>query len=218
MARRSSLFASMLAASFALGMAATPAAAITISATETIFDTLPFDIQNRNLTRDRSDSTGFSATETSDAAIIADNNVDSDFGVVNLNDVTFRHDLTWLNPAATTYLVASLTIESFGTLGGDDNVYTETLNLGSLNSGVFTTTVFGSSNPVVLNLLFADGFLDILVDKNQGAGFPGNLNLSSIYSSSLTVRYESDAVPEPTAVALLGLGMLGLLVARKRAA
>lgn len=193
--------------------------AVVLSSSELIEDSLPFDVANLNLTRTRVDANGNVVVETNDATIISDNQIDNDFGVVNNNDVSYRHDLTWLTPPADVFVFASLTIKSFGALGSNDIVSIETIELGSLvngtlGSGFFSTTVFASTNPVVLNALLADGYLEVSINKNANGGL-SNLNLVSVYSSKLDVRYEP--VPEPTTMALFGSGML-LAAARRRRA
>jgi len=195
------------------------AAALPISATETISDPQPFEPFNRNLSRTRSDSNGFFNFEDTDATIIAENLVDSDFGLLNLGDVSYRHIITWLNPPVDTFLFASLTVEAFGVLAGDDTLFADTIQVGNLANGtigslLFSTTVFSDSNPITLAGVLGDGFLDIFINKNNGAGFPANLNALSVFSSSLTVRYEP--VPEPSTIALFGLGLAGVIAARRR--
>ena len=213
MTRKITLLGSLVIA--ALSVAATPASAVTISATETIVDGQPFDIFNRDLTRTRTNSNGFSQTETNDSTITSDNQIDGDFGVLNYSQVSYRHDLTWLNPAALNYLTASLQIEAAGSSNSDEHVLIDTIDIGVLNNGIFSTTVFYASNPVTLNVLFADGFLNVVINKNTSGGLAALVPVS-VYSSTLTVRYEGgdNGVPEPASFGLLGLGVLGL-VAKK---
>jgi hypothetical protein len=211
-----------LVAALVIGFILTPKVSATpISATEIIEDLPPYDFIERDLKRTWFDSNGFSQTENNDATIVANNQVDNDFGFYNNGDVSYRHDLTWLTPAPGTYLVASLDISAFGPDLGDDQVATETINLGALtNDGLlildnFTTTIFASFTPVQLSLLLTDGFLNVTVNKNAGGGL-ANLDLLSVYKSSLTVRYEP--VPEPATALLLGsAGLFGALRLRRNA-
>ncbi|MCC6954649.1 MAG: PEP-CTERM sorting domain-containing protein [Deltaproteobacteria bacterium] len=195
---------------------AAPAEALIISATEVIEDLTPqLDPFSRDLRRTRFSTVLPASVTNNDATIVAQNNVDGDFGIYNFDNVSYQHNVNWSTPPALTYLAASLQIEAFGPDGGNDSVFSETINLGSLVSDgslldFFTTTVFAFNNQAQLNLLLADGILNVTVNK---VGF---LDAVSVTKSSLTVRYE--AVPEPATVALLSSGLLGGAFFRRRQA
>ena len=117
------------------------------------------------------------------------------------------------------FLSATLTIYAWANIGGDDVVFTESVNLGALNNGQIANGLFSTStfniDPAVFAVQVADGFLDVTIDKNIRGGF-GLLNAFSVYGSKLEVTYEGAAVPEPATVALFGSGLVGLLAARRR--
>lgn len=209
----------ILALAVLLGVAAPNAFAAPISAVESIIDPRPFDLFSRDLQRTWTDSTGFFSFEDNDAAIIANNAIDNDFGITNFSDVSYRHDLSWLSPTPGAFLSATLTIYAWANIGGDDVVFTESVNLGALNNGQVANGLFSTStfniDPAVFAVQVADGFLDVTIDKNVRGGF-GLLNAFSVYGSKLEVTYEGAAVPEPATMALFGSGLVGLLAARRR--
>ena len=204
-------------------MIAAPASAVSITATETIEDGEPFELLNRDLVRTLSVDGVVQSVINDDGAIVTSNNVDGDFGVWNFDDVGYSHNLTWLNPAAANFISATLEIFAYGADGNNDEVFTETLDLGHLNSDGsllegFTTTIFSSSNPAQLSLLLADGFLNVVVDKNRNANILGKLDPLSVYKSTLSVTYNPVDVPEPATLLLLGSGLIAGARLRRKSA
>lgn len=213
----------LLPALLVAAVAYVPSAAMAapVTATEVLEDALAFELFDRNLDRTLSNSLGFFQNISSDAAIVTSNNVDSDFGIWNNDDVSYRHNLTWLDPAALNFTDATLTIYAYGVDNGNDVVLAETVNLGSLvddGGGLlgegFTTSIFSSSNDAILNLLFADGFLNITINKNANSIIGNGVDFLSVYRSDLTVTY--DPVPEPATMMLLGSGLLAGAIRRRK--
>jgi hypothetical protein len=207
--------AAVLAASFVLP---STSFAVPLVAMEEIKDMLPLDPFARDLKRVRTDSSGVSV-ENHDPTIIAQNVVDPDFGILNKNNVSYKHRVDWIVPPVAQYTSAELEITAFGVLGSNDIVYADSFNLGPLNNGslftlFFSSTSFGSTDPVVLDLIFANGVLDIFIDKNQNGGYFANKNKISVFNSKLTVNYEP--VPEPATMVLMGSGLVGLVAWRIR--
>jgi hypothetical protein len=218
--RKSSLFR-FTVATIATLLIAGSSSAITITASETITDPAPFELTDRNLSRIRQSDAGIFLIEGDEATIVSENSVSDSFGILNTTDVSYQHNLQWLDPAVDSYQNATLSITAFGNLAGDDIVIADTFQLGSLTNGTlatlfFSNSTFSSSNPVQLNALLLDGVLNVSIDKNNGAGFFGSLNAFSVFNSSLTVQYTP--VPEPLSMSLLAAGLLGGARLRKRSA
>jgi hypothetical protein len=58
----------------------------------------------RDLQRTRQQGAGAPVVENTDATIVAQNNVSAGFGILNADDVTYTHSLTWLSPPALSIL------------------------------------------------------------------------------------------------------------------
>ena len=192
---------------------AAPAQAASFTVTEWLVDGEPFDVLNVNLQRTRTDATG-TVTETNAAIVRVENAVSNSFGRLVATDVSYAHDLTWVQPPASTFTGATLTIYAFGALSNNDIVTLDvTFTLGSLDAGVlFNQTVFGGAG--VLSALNDNGRIVVSVNKNADAPFGGNgLNAFSVFASRLDAAYD---IPEPTSLWLVGLALGGSAVRFRR--
>jgi hypothetical protein len=194
--------------------------AVGITATEVIEDLLviedliPF-VPHRDLERTRYDNVSFYEVEHNDATIIAQNNVDGDFGILNNDNVSYTHKLDWLTVLPASFEGACLSITAMGVQGCDDIVFADTWNLGPLLNATtlfgITQTVFSTSNGSALDLILSDGQLQILIDKNANAWIGGGIDQISVFRSELTVCYSTAAVPEPPQkYASVSLGLVAL--------
>lgn len=201
-----------------------------VTAYEEINDPAPYEFLDRDFSRIRS-SDGFFENLTDSSLIISENNIDDDFGVLNMDTVSYEHNLLWLDPAADSYIDAELTISAWGSLGDNDEVWVEDVRfLGTLPAGFGSGTVgfseftFYSANGNALDVLFGDGILKVEIDKNVDTspwgpfwGDYGYYNAISVYGSRLDVTYH--AVPEPASLlSMLTAGVIGLLFIRRRRA
>jgi hypothetical protein len=156
----------------------------------------------QNLQRTRQIGANPAVVENSDATIISENNVDSDFGKNNGNDVTYKHLLTWLAPPAASFVSATLTITAYDVNGNNDVVFGDSFNLGNLVMGNNVVTITSITGATLLAQVI-DGNLNVTIDKQ------GESNGLNVLSSRLDVDYNPASVPEPASLTLLVLGMAG---------
>ena len=223
---RGTVFAAALVAAFVVvGEPARVDAGPIITAYEILRDTPPYDVIRRDLERERSSTTQGTAVETDDGIIVGENSVDTDFGLVNRNVVSYSHTLSWLTPATSSYLTGQLTIWAWGNVGSNDQVFTDTINIGLLNNGTLLNGFSGLFSTTTFDVLafISDGLLNVEVKKNVGASILASLNAFSVYQSRLDVSYEGPDInqelrraPEPMTMTLLGVGMAGFAAVRRR--
>lgn len=208
-----------------LGLAlATPvvssAASITVS--ETLEDSLGYDLLTRNLTRTRTTPTS-TTTDTPGA----ENAIGANFGIWSGADVSWRHDFSWL-PVGASFISAQIEIRAFGVDGNNDSIRVDNHLIGTLTpealSGVglldfgFSTTT--STSSWLVSGIAANGGVNLLVDPTGGFLNPDNL---SVYYSKLSLTYDDSriaqaAVPEPASMLLLGSGIATVVARRRRQA
>lgn len=188
-----------------LGIQAAP-----FTASETIAD-IGGSTSSRDLERTRTDSLGTTVLGT-DATIIAQNSINTAFGINNSSGESYQHNLTWISPAAATILTAFLKIDAFGVDGTgilgltpNDAVYADGNLLGNLNIGTILTLGFSSTTFAINPLWLADGLLNITINHSSGDTF-------SVYGSNLAITYTGSpaATPEPSSILLMASGLAGL--------
>jgi len=175
------------------------------------------------------------STTTSDGDIKDndENDVDGNFGKFNAADVTFSHQLTWLDLGSRN-LSATLTIGAYKVDGSNDKVNADSTFLGNLTAGSSNTF---SNFSVATSYFAADRKLVVQIDKSPGDTielFSSKLVLSwdviayeTVIDYTRVVGYEQkwieggagQRIPEGgDTVILLGAAGVGICLLRRRRA
>jgi len=196
-------------------LSGTSSNAATITAYELITDTITGDNDSRSFTRERyNGSSGTPSPSSSD--IISQNDIDTDFGKYNDNQVDYTHHLSWLTHGTLTGAI--LEIGARRANNEVDKVYIDIrrgqdIFLGTLTTGI-GTGIITSIISIDVNYL-ANGVLDLLIKKSDD-------DRIEIVSSKLSVTWET--APSPTnrvpdggaTLALLGFGLMGMAACSRK--
>lgn len=170
----------------------------------------------RDLRRTRTLGSGAVSVENDDSIIALENLVSDGWGLGTFLPFTLTHTFV-ADPAVSTFLSASLTLDVFGADGFPDLVFVDfpipfgiltPAGIDGMSSTVVSSAIIPDAGLVdfVLAFLLADGLLNVSV-------VPLLLDFVSIRASTLSVTYEPASIPEPL-TALLMLG--GLFAAGRR--
>lgn len=186
-----------------------PAGAATV--TEWIVDQQASVAGSRDLLRLRGIDGVEVAREDDDSVIEFENAVQAGFGLLGTQDVLLRHRIDWLDPEQRA-VSGSLSLFAWGIEDDDDFVFVDGLELDRpLSAGGpcgTTVSTYQSAEPALLQFLFSDGVMDVIVDRNRFGGSAAGPDVATIYASVLIV--ETVPIPLPAAAALM-LGAAGVL-------
>ncbi len=203
MIKKLSLLTAFIVTAFVFSASQADAAVLT--ARETIRDMAYGDGNARSMFRQRESSNGINERlHGQDAldALITDNQIDSDYGLDNANTVTYRHDLTWLDPEAEEFLEVRIVIIAHGPDGAYEWIRFDGVDAAAFHhkdvsyQAAFRKAIF-LDDSVEINILLEDGYLEIEIEKSAS---------TSIVTSLIDVTYVSASTPEPATLALLGIG------------